>query len=108
MLKYTDYIQIQDTFPFLIRPVIGESLFGFLLRLDSINRFPSGSVIRMIKKLSIGVPSVNRPGLFLIGTIFDLELLSNLAGIPINGIHWNCYHKQVPKSEPVLFIMGAI
>ena len=87
MPEYNDYFQMKDTFPFLLKPIAGESLFGFLLRLDSINRFPSGSVVRMIKKLSIGVPSVNRPGLFLIGTIFDLELLSKLTGIPINEIH---------------------
>lgn len=86
MIEYNDYLNFQSTLPFLTKPGLGESLFGFLLRLDSINRFPSGSVVRMIKKLSIGVPSVNRPGLFLIGTIFNLELLSTLSGISTNEI----------------------
>lgn len=87
MIDHTNYFEFQNTLPFLIRPNAGDSLFGFLLRLDYINMFQSGSVVHMIKKLSIGVPSINRPGLFLIGTIFDLELLSNLSGIPIDEIH---------------------
>lgn len=70
-----------QTLPFVLKPFKGESLYGFLLRLDSGNSFNPGTVMSMIKKHTTGKMSLNRPGLFVIGKIFDLEKLSEIAGL---------------------------
>jgi hypothetical protein len=86
MLVYKNDL-IRETLPFITHYLQGESLHGYLLRLDYINRFPSGTVINMIKTHTTGTPSLNRLGLFLIGTIFNLEKLSGLVNLDIEEIN---------------------
>ena len=75
-----------NTLPVITKPFPGESLYGFLLRLDIINMFSPGTVMDTVKKHTTGRLSLNKPGLFVVGTIFDFTKLSELANLPITEI----------------------
>lgn len=72
---------LNNTLPYITVPLKGESLYGYLLRLDIINNFSSGTILSYINKHNTGITTLNRPGLFLCGTIFDLHKLSMLTSI---------------------------
>ena len=83
--------------PCIIKPFEGESLFGYLLRLDIANNFSLGSVLRSISLHSTGRGSLNRPGLFICGTIIDLYTLSELTNIDFNRLLDLTYIKLLRK-----------
>lgn len=83
----SNYGVLQNTLPFITHPFQGDSLYGYLIRLDCINRFPPGSILKLIKIHTTGTPSLNRPGLFLIGTIFSLKKLSGLVNLSTEAIN---------------------
>ncbi|MGE5328880.1 MAG: TniQ family protein [Deltaproteobacteria bacterium] len=70
-----------NTLPNVLKPTKGESLHGFLLRLDAANNFNAGCVLNMVKKHETGQTSFNRPGLFILGSSFDLNLLAKLVNV---------------------------
>lgn len=84
--QITEQSEFHETLPFIISPCQGESLYGYLLRLDHINGFASGTILRMIKKHSTGLTPYNRPGLYILGTIFNLQALSVLVNVPYDII----------------------
>lgn len=76
----------QNTLPVISHPLSGESLYGYLLRLDFINNLSPGTILDMLKKHTTGKTSLNRPGLFLVGKIFDLKILSKLVALSYREI----------------------
>ncbi len=48
---YADpYELLHRTLPYIVDPYKGESLYGYLLRLDFLNNFSPGTVLSFIKK----------------------------------------------------------
>lgn len=65
--------------PNIVKPFKGESLWGYLIRLDYANNYPIGTVLSAIKLHSTSTYSLNKPGLFICGTIFNLEKLTSIT-----------------------------
>jgi hypothetical protein len=69
----------QPTLPHILRPLEGESLLGFCLRLDLANGLPLGSVATRVKNHATAWHSL-RAASWASGAIFDLPALAALSG----------------------------
>ncbi|MDP9226389.1 MAG: TniQ family protein [Actinomycetota bacterium] len=69
-----------QTFPVIREPEAGESLAGFMLRIDAVNGFDAGTTMRVTSKHHAGPSAMARPGDFLSGASFNLAQLALLAG----------------------------
>ncbi|SET61910.1 TniQ protein [Natronincola peptidivorans] len=76
----------QNTLPRLAIPNDDESLYSYLLKLDSINNFSPGSILDIIKNHNTGRVSLNRPGLFTVATVLNLPKLCELINLGIDDM----------------------
>lgn len=73
------------TFPFLDAPYEGESIFGYILRMDSLNHFSPGTILNMIKLNKLA--SFNNPCSFLIDNCINIDKLAQLVGLSLDNIN---------------------
>lgn len=74
------------TLPMIRNPVKGESLVGFMLRVDAANGFDAGSTLRAVRRHRSGPSILGQPGDLLSGVSFDLGKLAELNGLTVQAI----------------------
>jgi len=77
-----------------------EWLLGLSLRCDLINGWPSGTTASMLIPRSTGVTSLGRPGLFVAGTFFDLDLLAAMLDVSRTAIDGTTFRLEFARLYP--------
>lgn len=76
---------VEPSFPHVLAPMAGESLFGFTVRTDHANSLPVGTTVKMVARYTRGWRTLSQ-AYWASGSIFDLVRLARLTGNDLSAI----------------------